>query len=77
MSKVLITTSSFDLGNFHDAKALQDRGISIEKNPHGRRLTENEVAELTSHGVIALLAGLESERGREGKGGNPGWPRKN
>ena len=59
MSKVLITTSSFDLGNFHDAKALQDRGISIEKNPHGRRLTENEVAELTSHGVIALLAGLE------------------
>ncbi len=59
MSKILITTSSFDLGNFHDVNALQDRGISIEKNLHGRRLTENEVADLISHDVIALLAGLE------------------
>ena len=46
MSKVLITTSSFSLGNFAEAKALHDAGISIEMNPHGRRLSEDEVAGL-------------------------------
>lgn len=59
MSKVLITTSSFDLGNFVEAKALRDAGISIETNPHGRRLTEDEVADLLSDNVVAILAGLE------------------
>ena len=59
MSKVLITTSSFSLGNFAQAKALHDAGISIEMNPHGRRLSEDEVAELVANDVIAILAGLE------------------
>ena len=59
MSKVLITTSSFDLGNFAEAKALRDAGISIETNPFGRRLTEDEIAELVSDNVVAILAGLE------------------
>ena len=59
MSKVLITTSSFNLGNFAEAKALHDAGISIELNPHGRRLSEDEVAGLVENDVIAVLAGLE------------------
>ena len=59
MSKVLITTSSFSLGNFAEAKALHDAGISIEMNPHGRRLSEDEVAGLVENDVIAVLAGLE------------------
>lgn len=59
MSKVLITTSSFNLGNFAQAKSLHDAGISIEMNPHGRRLSEDEVAELVATDVIAILAGLE------------------
>ena len=59
MSKVLITTSSFSLGNFAQAKSLHDAGISIEVNPHGRRLSEDEVAELIATDVIAILAGLE------------------
>ena len=59
MSKVLITTSSFSLGNFVQAKSLHDAGISLEMNPHGRRLSEDEVAELVATDVIAILAGLE------------------
>jgi D-3-phosphoglycerate dehydrogenase len=59
VSKVLITTSSFSLGNFAQAKSLHDAGISLEMNPHGRRLSEDEVAELVATGVIAILAGLE------------------
>ena len=59
MSKVLITTSSFSLGNFAQAKSLHDAGISLEMNPHGRRLSEDEVAELVATDVIAILAGLE------------------
>jgi len=59
VSKVLITTSSFSLGNFSQAKSLQDAGISLEMNPHGRRLSEEEVAELVATDVIAILAGLE------------------
>ena len=59
MSKVLITTSSFNLGNFAQAKSLHDAGIAIEVNPHGRRLSEDEVADLVATDVIAILAGLE------------------
>ena len=59
MSKVLITTSSFSLGNFAQAKSLHEAGISLEMNPHGRRLSEDEVAELVATDVIAILAGLE------------------
>ena len=59
MSKVLITTSTFSLGNFAQAKSLHDAGISLEMNPHGRRLSEDEVAELVATDVIAILAGLE------------------
>jgi len=59
VSKVLITTSSFNLGNFAQAKSLHDAGISIEVNPLGRRLSEDEVADLVATDVIAILAGLE------------------
>ena len=59
MSKVLITTSSFSLGNFANAKALHDAGITIELNPHGRRLSEDEVAELVATDVIAVLRSEE------------------
>jgi D-3-phosphoglycerate dehydrogenase len=47
------------LSNFAQAKSLHDAGISIEVNPHGRRLSEDEVAELVATDVIAILAGLE------------------
>jgi D-3-phosphoglycerate dehydrogenase len=47
------------LGNFAQAKSLHDAGISLEMNPHGRRLSEDEIAELVATDVIAILAGLE------------------
>ena len=51
----MITTSSFSLGNFAQAKSLHDAGISIEVNPHGRRLNEDEVAELVEFGKMNIF----------------------
>jgi D-3-phosphoglycerate dehydrogenase / 2-oxoglutarate reductase len=60
MSRTLaITTSGFDMSNplLHD---LESAGWSIVRNPHGRRMTEDEVSDLLrSSGAEAMVAGVE------------------
>ena len=57
--KVLITTSSFDLSNFHQLNELTAAGIEILQNPLHRRLNEQEVTNLLTDDVIGMIAGLE------------------
>ncbi|MEO5974671.1 MAG: phosphoglycerate dehydrogenase [Ilumatobacteraceae bacterium] len=57
--KVIITTSSFDLSNFHQLDDLTAAGIEVIQNPLNRRLNEQEVAHLLSDHVVAMIAGLE------------------
>ena len=56
--KVLISTSSFDL-ELPEIKALEVAGYEVVLNPHGRRLTEEEISKLLSEDVVGLIAGLE------------------
>lgn len=57
--KVIITTSSFDLSNFHQLNELTAAGIEVIQNPLKRRLSEQEVSELVNDDVIGMIAGLE------------------
>ncbi len=60
MSDILITTSSFatnDPGLLEDIKVL---GLDVCLNPHGRKLTEEEVVELiTKYQPVGMIAGVE------------------
>jgi len=59
MAKILITTSSFQT-DLPEAKALEESGYEIILNPHGRRLSEDEVAELLQDPeIIGMIAGVE------------------
>ena len=58
MSKILITTSSFDLET-PEIKALEAAGYEIILNPHKRRLTEAEAAELLTPDITGMIAGVE------------------
>lgn len=58
MPKIIISTSSFDLGSSAPLAALKSHGFEIILNPHGRRLTEAEVMELLQ-GVVGMIAGVE------------------
>ena len=58
-STFAITTSGFDMENPMLA-ALDDAGWKVVRNPHGRRMTEDEVSELLrTHQVTAMVAGTE------------------
>ena len=56
---VIISTSSFNIDNVPQLKELQDNGIKILLNPYKRRMTEEEVTELTKNNVIGVIAGVE------------------
>ena len=60
MKRILTSTSTFDVSNFHpdDLAALDRAGIEVTSNPHGRKLTEDEAIELLQ-GAIGVIAGLE------------------
>ena len=60
MSRTMaITTSGFDMAN-HYLTRLAEEGWSIVRNPHGRKMTEDEVVELLRHsGAEAMIAGVE------------------
>lgn len=58
MSKILITTSSFNTDT-PEIRALEEMGYEIMLNPHGRRLTEGEVKELLTPDITAMIAGVE------------------
>lgn len=56
--KVLITTSSFDMG-LPEISDLQDSGYEIVQNPYGRRLTGTELLELVGDDLEGVIAGVE------------------
>ena len=59
MPRVLITTSSFNVEQNHGLQQLQLAGIHVTANPHGKRLTETEVAGLLDDDVVGMIAGVE------------------
>ena len=59
MKKILITTSSFDLSNFVEYKALTKAGFEILLNPFGKKMTEDQISGLMDENVIAMIAGTE------------------
>lgn len=57
---ILITTSSFDLENSAFLAELESKGFRIVLNPHGRKVTEDEVVALIGeYQPIAMIAGIE------------------
>ena len=59
-----ITTSGFDMSN-PLLRDLESDGWSIVRNPHRRKMTEEEVSELLrSSGAEAMVAGVEPLTGR-------------
>lgn len=59
MPRILFTTSSFDLANFEAQIELEKKGYDFLINPYGKRLTEDQVDELLTDDVVAMVAGLE------------------
>jgi D-3-phosphoglycerate dehydrogenase len=59
MSKIVISTSSFDLDHNPVIQRLLSQGISVTSNPYRRKLTEEEITTLLGNNTIALLAGVE------------------
>ncbi|MDN5881872.1 MAG: phosphoglycerate dehydrogenase [Nitrosospira sp.] len=59
MSKLVISTSSFDADNNPHIKRLLDEGMHIDGNRYGRKLTEDEAMELLGADAIGMIAGIE------------------
>ncbi len=57
---VLVSTSSFAAADPASKEALLRAGLTVRENPHRRKLTEAEIAQLlSSHRPAGLLAGME------------------
>lgn len=59
MSKLAISTSSFDLGNNPPVQRLIRAGMQIVQNSHGRKLTEDEAIALIGPETVGMIAGIE------------------
>lgn len=60
MKKILVTTSTFGKMDPAPLAKLQNSGCRVVLNPHGRKLSEDEVsALLIEHQPAALIAGVE------------------
>jgi D-3-phosphoglycerate dehydrogenase len=59
MAKIIFTTSNFDLSNFSDRYKVESKGFDLLVNPFGKRLTEDQLAELLTNDVVAIVAGIE------------------
>lgn len=59
MSKVVISTSSFDVDHNPPVQHLLSRGASIIGNSHGRKLTEDEAVALLGDDTVGMIAGIE------------------
>lgn len=55
---VLLSVSSFGAAGDGPLRLLEAAGVNVVPNPHGRKLTEDEVAELIA-GVDGVIAGTE------------------
>ena len=59
MARILITTSSFDTEHNIPLQHLRESGCQLVPNPHGRRLTEAEAADLLGNDIVGVIAGVE------------------
>ncbi|MEO7558813.1 MAG: phosphoglycerate dehydrogenase [Nitrosospira sp.] len=59
MSKLVISTSSFDVDNNPHIQHLQKEGMRIAGNPYKRKLTEDETIELLGTKAVGMIAGIE------------------
>ena len=59
MSKLLFTTSSFNLNHFHDRHVIEEAGFEFVFNTKGRRLTELEILDMMDDQVVGMVAGTE------------------
>ena len=59
MSKVVISTSSFDTDNNPHIQDLTKKGLGIASNSYGRKLTEDEVIALLGDDTVGMVAGIE------------------
>jgi len=57
--EVFVSTSRFDRQNLRAADALSGGRLRYTFNPHGRKLTEEEISHVLSEGFVGLIAGLE------------------
>ncbi|SDH22699.1 phosphoglycerate dehydrogenase [Nitrosomonas sp. Nm132] len=59
MSKVVISTSSFDIHNNPFIQRMIKAGVAVITNPHKRKLSEEEIIALLNEDTVGLLAGIE------------------
>lgn len=59
MNKLVISTSSFDVGNNTYLQHVVNSGMHIIGNSYKRKLTENEIIELLGNDTIGMIAGIE------------------
>lgn len=59
MSKLVISTSSFDVNNNAPIQRLIEEGMRITQNSYGRKLTEDEAIALLGVDTVGMIAGIE------------------
>jgi len=59
VSKLVISTSSFDVGNNPPLQRLLKAGMQIVSNCYGRKLTEEEISGLLGTDTVGMIAGIE------------------
>ena len=59
MSKLVISTSSFDVKSNSSLNHLVNSGMHIVRNSYKRKLTEDEAIELLGEDTIGMIAGIE------------------
>ena len=59
MYKILITTSTFDLSNFHENLEKINSNFEICTNPFKTKMNEEQISSMLDENVIAMIAGTE------------------
>lgn len=59
MSKLVISTSSFDMENNPHIQHLLRKGMHVATNSYGRKITEDEAIALLGDDAVGMIAGIE------------------
>lgn len=59
MSKLVISTSSFDMENNPHIQHLLRKGMHVAANSYGRKITEDEAIALLGDDTVGMIAGIE------------------
>ncbi|SEP06143.1 phosphoglycerate dehydrogenase [Nitrosovibrio sp. Nv6] len=59
MSKLVISTSSFDMENNPHIQHLVRKGMPVAANSYGRKITEDEAIALLGNDAVGMIAGIE------------------